>query len=365
MAQRQRSADGTFVYSVATTGIYCRPSCGARRPRPENVAFHASPQDAERAGFRACKRCKPRNAASQDQASVIAAVCRRIDASDSRPAVSTLAAEIGWSVSRFHRAFRHETGMTPRGYMDARRAESVRSTLPNASSITQAIYDAGFNSSGRFYEQAPRALGMTPSTFRKGGLGERVRFALGESTLGALLVAATDRGICGLSLGDDPQALLEELQARFHGAELVGGDAAFERLVAVVAGWMDQPGAPLRLPLDVRGTVFQRRVWRALVEIPVGETATYAQIAGAIGKPTSTRAVARACAANEIAIAIPCHRVVRQDGSPSGYRWGLARKQLLLRREAAESVPVPGQAPTQVETRRPRAAPDVEPGENP
>ncbi|MBA4010879.1 MAG: bifunctional DNA-binding transcriptional regulator/O6-methylguanine-DNA methyltransferase Ada [Phenylobacterium sp.] len=336
LAARDAAADGAFFYSVRTTGVYCRPSCAARPARPENVAFHTSTAEAEAAGFRPCKRCKPDQAPlAQRNAAAVAAACRLIESAEEVPGLEALAAEAGMSPFHFHRIFKAVTGVTPKAYADARRAERVRQALGEAGTITEAIYDAGFNSGGRFYEQSEKVLGMTPTRFRAGGEAAQIRFALGECSLGSILVAATDKGVCAILFGDDPDDLLRDLQDRFDRAELIGGDAAFEALVAQVVGFVEQPKLGLDLPLDVRGTAFQQRVWQALREIPAGETASYADVAAKIGKPAAVRAVAQACAANALAVAIPCHRVVRNDGALSGYRWGVERKRALLDREAA------------------------------
>jgi AraC family transcriptional regulator of adaptative response/methylated-DNA-[protein]-cysteine methyltransferase len=332
---RDRSADGRFVYSVRTTGVYCRPSCAARQARPENVQFHATPAEAERAGFRACKRCKPDQASADDHAALVAAACRRIETAEEAPRLEELAKKAGLSAHHFHRVFKAATGVTPRAYAAAHRTSRVQKELRTARSVTEAIYDAGFNSSGRFYEQARAMLGMTPGAFRAGGARSEIRFAVGECSLGSILVAATERGICAIQFGDDPDALVHELEERFPGATLVGGDAQFEKLVSHVVGFVEQPDKGLDLPLDIRGTAFQQRVWQALLAIPAGETVSYAEIARRIGAPKAVRAVAGACASNRIAVAIPCHRVVRQDGTVqgAGYRWGIKRKKALLARE--------------------------------
>lgn len=335
LAARDAAADGAFFYSVRTTGVYCRPSCAARPARPENVAFHATTAEAEAAGFRPCKRCKPDQAAGAAQRR---RGRRRVPADRGRRGgfgLEVLAAEARMSPFHFHRIFKSVTGLTPKAYADARRAERVRQTLGEAGTITEAIYDAGFNSGGRFYEQSERVLGMTPTRFRAGGEAQQIRFAVGECSLGSILVATTDKGVCAILFGDDPDRLVRDLQDRFDKAELIGGDAAFEALVAQVVGFVEQPRLGLDLPLDVRGTAFQQRVRRALREIPAGQTASYAQVAEQIGKPSAVRAVAQACAANALAVAIPCHRVVRNDGALSGYRWGVERKRALLDREAA------------------------------
>lgn len=333
LRMRDRKQDGDFVYAVRTTGVYCRPSCGARRPRPENVAFFADGEDARAAGFRPCKRCRPDE--QRREARMVAEACRAIEAAEGMSHLEDLAAQAGLSPSHFHRLFKAATGLTPRAYAAAGRARRVREKLAQAGSVTSAIYAAGFNASSRFYETSNAVLGMTPTDYRKGGAQARILFAVGQCSLGAILVARSAKGICAIMLGDDPETLLRDLQDRFPKADLVGGDADFERVVAEVVGFVEQPGLGLDLPLDIRGTAFQQRVWQALQGIPAGETATYAEVARRIGEPKAVRAVAGACAANAIAVAIPCHRVVRTDGSLSGYRWGVARKRALLARERA------------------------------
>ncbi|HVI52848.1 MAG TPA: bifunctional DNA-binding transcriptional regulator/O6-methylguanine-DNA methyltransferase Ada [Candidatus Sulfotelmatobacter sp.] len=334
---RDRASDGAFVYSVKTTGVYCRPSCAARLAKPENVQFHDSCAAAEQAGFRPCKRCKPDQAsAAERQAGVIAAACRRIEQSADLPLLDDLAAEAGLSPSHFHRLFKSATGVTPRAYARAHRARRVRDELSHGGgSVTEAIYDAGFNSSSRFYEQSDDLLGMTPTAYRNGGAGAEIHFAVAGCSLGSVLVARSGRGVCAILMGDDPQTLIEDMQRRFPLARLIGGDPGYEHLVAAVIGAVEHPVQGLDLPLDVRGTAFQQRVWQALREIPAGSTATYTEVAEKIGAPKAVRAVAGACAANVLAVAIPCHRVVRTDGSLSGYRWGIERKRALLRREGA------------------------------
>lgn len=332
---RDASADGSFVYCVKTTGVYCRPSCAARPARPENVAFHASAAEAERAGFRACKRCRPNEAPrAQRNASVIAELCRFIEQAQELPKLGDLAQRAAMSTYHLHRLFKAVTGLTPRAYAAAHRAQRVRRRLASSATVTDAIYEAGYNSNGRFYEEAGRVLGMTPTRFRAGGTETEIRFAIGQCSLGAILVARSERGVCAISLGDDPDALAREFQDRFPRAALIGDDAGFAQWVARVIGLVEAPRLGLDLPLDVRGTAFQQRVWQALRRIAPGKTATYAQIARRIGAPKAVRAVAQACAANPLAVAIPCHRVVRADGAPSGYRWGVPRKRALLEREA-------------------------------
>jgi len=334
--RRDRAADGTFVYSVRTTGVYCRPCCAARLPRRENVMFHETCAEAERAGFRPCKRCRPNAPArAETHATVIARACRLIEQAEEPPTLDALAQAAGMSRFHFHRVFKAVTGVTPKAYVAGDRAKRVREELASRDTVTQAIYGAGFNSNGRFYAAAPGLLGMTPTQFRSGGNGNVIRFAVGQCSLGAILVAATDKGVCAIEFGDDADALVRGLQDRFPKAQLLGGDHDFDQLVAKVVGFVEAPAQGLDLPLDIRGTAFQQRVWKAIRAIPVGATASYRDLAKRLGAPKAVRAVAQACAANGIAVAIPCHRVVRTDGSTSGYRWGVARKRALLTREKA------------------------------
>ena len=327
---RNPAADGTFFYSVRTTGVYCRPSCAARLARPENVRFHATSADAERAGFRPCKRCKPNELPLGEQhAAKIAEICRRIEMSETVPGLKDLASHAGMSTYHFHRVFKAVTGVTPRAYAAAVRANRVRSELGRSDTVTAAIFDAGYNSNARFYEKSAELLGMTPTDYRAGGVNAQIRFAIGECSLGSSLVAVSERGVCAILMGDDPDALARDLQDKFPRADLIGGDQAFEQVVAKVVGFVEAPGLGLDLPLDVRGTAFQQRVWQALTRIPAGSTVSYTDIARQIGSPGSVRAVAQACAANVLAVAIPCHRVVRNDGALSGYRWGVERKRAL------------------------------------
>lgn len=333
---RNAAADDAFFYAVKTTGVYCRPSCASRRPHRENVAFYDSRIAAERAGYRPCKRCHPdAEAPAQRLAAVVAKACRAIESAEDAPSLGALARDAGMSPFHFHRVFKAATGVTPKAYAVARRSERLRDELKRSDTVTDAAYGAGFNSSGRFYAAAAPLLGMRPRAFRAGGKDAVIRFALGQCSLGAILVAATARGVCAISLGDDPEALLRELQDRFPEAELIGGDREFEALVATVVGLIERPAQSVALPLDIRGTAFQQRVWAALRDIPAGTTLSYSALAKRVGAPQAVRAVASACAANKIAIAIPCHRVVRNDGALSGYRWGVARKKALLAREAS------------------------------
>jgi AraC family transcriptional regulator of adaptative response/methylated-DNA-[protein]-cysteine methyltransferase len=332
---RDSKADGQFLYSVRTTGVYCRPSCGARTPKPENVGFYLTTEEAEHAGFRPCKRCKPDQPPLAEQhAALVAVLCRQIESSGKEPSLDELARSAKMSTFHLHRIFKAVTGVTPKAYAAANRARRVREELGRSASVTKAIYEAGYNSNGRFYEESNQVLGMTPKNFRAGGANTLIRFAVGECSLGAILVAATELGVCAILMGDDPDALARDLQDRFPNANLIGGDTGFEQLVAKVVGFVEMPKLGLDLPLDVRGTAFQQRVWQALRGIPAGSTASYSDIARCIGSPKSVRAVAQACAANSLAVAIPCHRVIRNDGGLSGYRWGVERKRALLEREA-------------------------------
>ena len=273
-------------------------------------------------------------ATAPDHASLVARACRGIEAAESPPDLETLAASAGMSRFHFQRVFKKVTGLSPKAYATAHRAKRMREELSKSRTVTEAIYEAGYQSNGRFYAESSQRLGMEPRTLRRGGAGETVRFAIGESSLGAILVASSEKGICAILIGDDPNALAADLQDRFPKADLIGGDAAFEKTVAAVIGHVEAPGLGWNLPLDIRGTAFQERVWRALQKIPAGSTATYSDVAAILGEPKAVRAVAGACAANKIAVAIPCHRVVRTDGSLSGYRWGVERKRTLLDREA-------------------------------
>ena len=334
--RRDGTADGLFWYSVATTGVYCRPSCPSRMARRENVARHDSPQAARRSGFRPCRRCNPDGSSNRaEQVALVAKACRAIEATDEALPLARLAGTVGLSQFHFHRLFKSVTGLTPKAYADGCRSARVREALAGRSSVTDAIYAAGFNSNSRFYAGAAGMLGMQPRHYRNGGGSETLRFAIGQCSLGSILVASSPGGVAAILLGDDPDALVRDLQDRFRNADLVGRDAGYETLVARVVGLVEAPGMGCDLPLDIRGTVFQQRVWQALREIPPGATSTYGEIADRIGATGGARAVAGACAANSLAVAIPCHRVVRQDGALSGYRWGIERKRTLLELEGA------------------------------
>ncbi len=331
---RASDADGYFYYSVRTTGIYCRPSCPSRSALRKNVAFYATPQEAESAGFRPCKRCHSDKITTNDpHSTLVTRACRIIEKSDVQPSLEDLAVEVGLSKYHFHRVFKKATGVTPKAYADACRDRKVRDGLTSKQSVTDVIYAAGFNSSGRFYANATESLGMKPKKLRAGGTGENIRFAIAECSLGSVLVGATERGVCAILLGDSADSLITTFQDQFPMAELIGGDATFDGWVADVLAVVEATGSAPDLPLDIRGTAFQQRVWQALRKIPIGETASYADIAKQIGAPKSFRAVAQACGANQLAIVIPCHRVVRSDGAMSGYRWGVERKRALIERE--------------------------------
>ncbi len=332
--ERDRSAAGSFFFAVLTTGVYCRPSCPSRLPRLENVRFFDTATDAKRAGFRPCKRCKPDDVPlGERQAAAVTKACEFIAEAEETPDFAAVAVAIGLSRHHFHRLFKEIVGLTPGAYWKSLKEKRVMQQLGGGKSVTEAIYGAGYGSSSRFYENFAQKLGLKPSAFASGGAGETIRFALGECSLGSILVAATEKGVCAIELGDEPQILIEGFQDRFPNAELVGGDANFEQIVADVVGFVETPGQDLNLPLQVRGTAFQHRVWRILCDIPPGKTLSYAEVAAKAGNPSAVRAVANACASNKIAVAIPCHRVVRTGGSISGYRWGVERKAQLLKKE--------------------------------
>ncbi len=337
VAGRNPQADPHFFYAVRSTGIFCRPSCGSRTARRENVRFLDSSAEALAAGFRPCLRCRPmEKPLASEWAEAVARACRSIERSPDVPSTPELARAAAMSTSHFQRVFKRVTGMTPKSYALSVRVARVQSELRRDGTITDAVYNSGFNSSSRFYEGASKALGMGPSDFRSGGAGITMRFGTRPCSLGFVLVAATAVGVCAVLLADDPAKLREELNMRFPRAEIVPADDRFEAWMAAVVDLVEAPGSRVELPLDVRGTAFQHLVWQALREIPAGSTASYSEIAERIGRPTAARAVAAACAANRVAVVIPCHRVVRSDESVSGYRWGVERKRELLRRERSE-----------------------------
>jgi AraC family transcriptional regulator, regulatory protein of adaptative response / methylated-DNA-[protein]-cysteine methyltransferase len=331
---RDFAANDSFYYAVKTTRVYCRPTCPSRIPLRTNVTFYTSREDAERNGYRPCKRCQPNGLSLvEEYAAMIEKACRTIENADVPLSLDQLARSAGMSKFHFQKIFTSIAGVSPKMYASVHRAQTVRRHLSQSNSISDAIYESGYQSDGRFYAESTRVLGMEPSAFRKGGSGAKIQFAVGECKLGSILVASTQRGVCTIALGDDPDLLVQELQDRFSKADLVAGDDSYQTTVATVIRFVDNPRFGLNLPLDLQGTLFQQRVWQALMTIPAGQTATYAEIAAKIGKPNAVRAVAQGCAANTLAVAIPCHRVVRTDGSISGYRWGVERKRALLKHE--------------------------------
>lgn len=343
VADRDASCDGQFVFAVATTGIYCRPSCPARRPRRENVSFYASADSARRAGFRPCKRCHPDGLSPADVAAAkIAEACRSIEAAEEPPKLDQLARAAGLSPAHFQRTFKAIVGLSPKAYAQRVRAARVRESLTKAATVTAAAHSAGYASNSRFYADAACSLGMSAATYRKGGKGERIAYGIGTSSLGLVLVAATDKGLCAVLMGVDGEALTRDLERRFAAATLVNAGPTLDDLIGRVIETIETPAAKTALPLDLHGTVFQHRVWQALLDIPAGETRSYGEIARRIGAASAVRAVARACAANPIAVIVPCHRVVGRDGAITGYRWGKERKHQLLERERK---PATGQRP--------------------
>jgi len=333
---RDMAAERKPLYGVATTGIYCRLGCPSRRPNLRNVRYFETPAEAERAGYRSCKRCRPDSKEAPDpRLRVALEACRSIEDAETPPSLGELAAAADLSPFHFQRLFKSIIGVTPKQYAMEKRSSRLRRRLRDGRGITAALYEAGFASSSRFYENAAATLGMRPSEYQKGAPGEPIRFAVVRSYLGPVLVAATGRGICAIEFGPSAKALRDRLRARFPKAKLQGPDPGLREEVARVLSLLEEPGERRpALPLDIQGTSFQRRVWRALSRIPAGSTATYGEIAARVGSPKAARAVAQACAANPVAVAIPCHRVVRADGGPGGYRWGIERKKKLLAREA-------------------------------
>ena len=332
---RDGKADGHFFYAVSTTGVYCRPACGARHPRPENVSFFATLAEAEAAGFRPCRRCQPdQPPLAERHAALVTTLCRHLEQAETPPSLAVLAHEAGFSPWHLQRIFKAATGLTPRQYGAALRTHRVQARLTRGETVTEALHGAGFGSASGFYAHSTELLGMAPGRYRAGGADAHIHYAVGHSSLGCVLVAASPAGICAISLGDGPEALVEELHARFPQARLMGGDPAFESMLARVIERVEDPASAAALPLDIRGTAFQQRVWQALQAIPPGSTLSYTELARRIGAPGAVRAVASACAANLLAVIVPCHRVVRNDGALAGYRWGIERKRALLDREA-------------------------------
>jgi AraC family transcriptional regulator, regulatory protein of adaptative response / methylated-DNA-[protein]-cysteine methyltransferase len=338
VVNRERNADGDFFYAVITTGVFCRPACAARLARFENVRFFDSASAAEAAGFRPCKRCRPTDASLSDrQNEIIVKVCRTIEQSPSLPSLAELSAIAGMSPHHFHRLFKSLTGVTPKKYAEAFRAGQMRVNLAQASNITDAIYASGYGSSSRFYERADETLGMTARAFKSGAPGLSISYAIAPCSLGLALVAQTRKGVCAIFLGDNETELTNDLQSRFHKAKLTRDSEEMRAALVEIVALIEQPSRPCKLPLDIMGTAFQQRVWDALRKIPAGSTMTYSKLASAIGSPSSTRAVASACGANPIAVAVPCHRVMGTDGKLHGYRWGLERKLELRKREENEA----------------------------
>jgi AraC family transcriptional regulator of adaptative response/methylated-DNA-[protein]-cysteine methyltransferase len=334
-----RSFDGALYYGVSTTRIYCRPSCPSRRPKPENVQFFFDPDSAEHAGFRACKRCHPREQKGSGKLQLVRNVCRAVEKNvDSPLPMKQLSAELKMHPATLDRVFKQSTGITIKQYAEARRLSLFKTALRFGRDVTTAIYEAGYNSSSRVYEHSNTRLGMTPAAYSKGGNGTQIRYAVSPYSAGKALLAVTDKGVCSVKLGDDAARLLHELEGEYPKAELVQADKDLSdwmhNLLRRLEGEVDLP----ELPIDVRATAFQRRVYEALKAIPAGETRTYSQIAKQLGGESGRRAVGHACATNEVAVLIPCHRVVRTDGAMGGYRWGIGRKENLLAQERAKSA---------------------------
>ncbi len=333
---RDSNSDGSFVYAVRSTGIYCRPSCPSRRPRREQVLFFSLPQAAEQAGFRACRRCQPREVEgyTNEQVAFVNQACRAIEAHlDDDLSLASLSAQLHISPHHLQRSFKRIIGITPRQYAETCRLGQFKNRLRNGESVTSALYAAGYSSSSRLYERAPIHLGMTPTAYRKGGLGMTIRYTIVDSPLGRLLVAATDRGVCGVCLGDSDAALEASLRAEYPAAQIQRDDAGLGEWVSIFQSYLHGRQPDINLPVDVQATAFQWQVWEALRAIPPGSTRSYSEVARTLGHPQAARAVARACATNPVALLIPCHRVVRENGDLGGYRWGIERKRQLLAQE--------------------------------
>ncbi|HLB13681.1 MAG TPA: bifunctional DNA-binding transcriptional regulator/O6-methylguanine-DNA methyltransferase Ada [Burkholderiales bacterium] len=347
LARRDAAADGRFVYAVKTTGVFCRPSCPSRRPLARNVVYFDTPGAAERAGFRPCRRCHPERELSprDDTLARVRASCRAIETAEAPPRLTALAAAAGLSRFHFQRLFKREVGVTPREYYVAHRRERFQRALAAGESVDAAVYGAGFGSASRVYERADALLGMSPAVYARGAAGEQIRCGFARSALGWIAVAATDRGVCAIELGSGRAALAERLAERFPRAAIDAADSSLGTYLAAIVAFIERPAQALRLPLDIRGTAFQQRVWRALQSVPPGETTSYGALARSVGRPAAARAVARACATNPVALAIPCHRAIAADGSSGGYRWGVQRKRALLERERAAVARERGESP--------------------
>lgn len=336
--QRGAQAYSKFVYAVTTTSIYCRPTCSSRKPNRKNVRFFDNWRMAEENGFRPCKRCKPQmNNAPDPKIETVIQACKIIEEAEHEQSLNELSDSAGLSPYHFHRTFKRVLGVTPKQYAMEIRLKRMRKNLPQSSTITEAVYESGYESSSRFYEKAAKSLGMKPSAYKKGGKGKTIHYAIIQSYLGWVLVAATEKGICRIDFADAPQTLHDRITSEFPEAKLHENDSDFKTIVEKILKFLETPEQGAPLPLDIQGTAFQRRVWTALQKIPPGSTVNYGEIAKQIGKPKAARAVAQACAANQIAVAIPCHRVVRSDGDLGGYRWGVSRKQAILSRELTKS----------------------------
>jgi AraC family transcriptional regulator of adaptative response/methylated-DNA-[protein]-cysteine methyltransferase len=346
VVSRNADADGQFVYAVRTTGVYCRPSCPSRRPLAHNVRYFATPAAAEQAGFRPCRRCRPERVAALDDAVAarIRAACAAIEQAESIPSLAGLAAHAGLSRFHFQRLFKRVVGVTPKEYYAAMRRRRLQRALASGAGVDAAVYEAGFGSSSRVYERTASLLGMSPAAYARGAPGERIRCGYVRTALGWLGVAMTDRGVCAIEFGASRDALAQTLRRRFAQAAIAPADAALRVALARLAQFVAQPQAGLDLPLDVRGTAFQHRVWQELQSLPVGTTVTYGELARRVGNPRGARAAARACATNPVALAVPCHRVIAADGALGGYRWGVARKRALIAREQAAANPAPKRA---------------------
>jgi AraC family transcriptional regulator, regulatory protein of adaptative response / methylated-DNA-[protein]-cysteine methyltransferase len=325
--------EGDFLYAVTTMGVYCRPGCPSPRPLRKNVRFFDTPSEAEAAGFRACKRCDPKGERARLALAVVRDACASIEAAETMPSLDALAARSGYSRFHFLRMFRDHTGVTPRGYAESVRAKRLQTALASGTRVADAVAEAGFGSESRVYEKTGAILGMTPGAARRGGMGELIRTAFADCPFGRLLIGTTDKGVCFLGFAEPDDALMADLRRRFPRARIAADDNGLREMLSAVVAFLEEPKHSLDLPLDLRGTVFQQRVWRTLCQIPLGQTRTYGELARMIEQPNAVRAVARSCATNPVSLAVPCHRVIGSDGKLTGYRWGVPRKKALLERE--------------------------------